>query len=74
MNRKPQYLYHGSPYLFDELIPQQAHGNCESESMLAIYAAETMEEVIPFALPIRWYPDTPEGKRDYQMELLIYTK
>lgn len=22
--------------------------------------------MIPFALPIRWYPDSPEGKRDFE--------
>lgn len=65
MNKKPEYLYHGSPYKFDLLIPQQAKGECELESKLAIYAAETIGEVIPFSLPIRWYPDTPEGKRAF---------
>lgn len=25
-----------------------------------------MDEVIPFALPIRWYPDTPDGKRNFE--------
>ena len=66
MNTKPQYLYHGSQYRFDILEPQPAHGACERESMFAIYAAETMEEVIPFALPIRWYPDTPDGRRAFE--------
>lgn len=66
MNAKPQYLYHGSQYRFDVLEPQPAHGACERESMFAIYAAETMEEVIPFALPIRWYPDNPDGKRAFE--------
>ncbi|MDE6873049.1 MAG: hypothetical protein K2P87_01120 [Lachnospiraceae bacterium] len=63
---KPKYLYHGSPYLFDRLIPQPASGACEQESLTAIYAAGSMEEVIPFALPIRWYPDSPEGRRDFK--------
>ena len=66
MNSKPQYLYHGSQYRFDILEPQQAHGACEHESMLAIYAAETLEEVVPFALPIRWFPDNPDGKRSFE--------
>lgn len=66
MNTKPQYLYHGSQYRLDVLEPQPAHGACERESMLAIYAAETLEEVVPFALPIRWYPDTPDGKRTFE--------
>lgn len=68
MNTKPEYLYHGSQYLFKVLKPQQASGQCAAESMLAIYAAETFREVIPFALPIRWYPDSPEGKRDFVCE------
>lgn len=68
MSIAPQYLYHGSQYKFDVIIPQQADGACERESRLAIYAAETIEEVIPFALPIRWYPDTPDGKRAFECE------
>lgn len=65
---KPEYLYHGSQYLFDKLIPQPASGACGRESLTAIYAAGSMEEVIPFALPIRWYPDNPEGRRDFKCE------
>ena len=65
---KPQYLYHGSQYLFDVIKPQQAHGENSQESQYAIYAAETMEEVIPFALPIRWYPDDPTGKKSFSCE------
>lgn len=68
MNTKPEYLYHGSQYLFDILKPRQANGQCEAESLPAIYAAETFREVVPFALPIRWYPDSPEGKRDFSCE------
>lgn len=68
MNTKPEYLYHGSQYLFDILKPQQANGQCGAESLLAIYAAETFREVVPFALPIRWYPDSPEGKRAFSCE------
>ena len=63
---KPQYLYHGSQYKFDILKPQQACGACEQESLLAIYAADSIEKVIPFALPIRWYPDDPSGRRDME--------
>lgn len=62
---KPAYLYHGSQYRFDTVEPRQAAGECERESRMAIYAAETVEEVIPFALPIRWYPDSPEGRRSF---------
>lgn len=65
-HKKPEYLYHGSQYLLDIIKPQIAKGNCKLESMTAIYAAETIKEVIPFALPIRWYPDTPDGKRVFQ--------
>lgn len=63
MDKKTSYLYHGSQYRFDMLLPQQANGASYSESQLAIYACETIDTVIPFALPIRWYPDSPEGKR-----------
>ena len=66
MTEKPKYLYHGSQYKLDILIPQQAAGGRDIDSLKAIYAAETMDEVIPFALPIRWYPDSPEGKRDFE--------
>lgn len=62
---KPVYLYHGSQYLFDVVKPHQAAGNYEKDSRMAIYAAENIKEVIPFALPIRWYPDSPEGKRNF---------
>ena len=59
---KPKFLYHGSQYLFDVVKPQQACGACAEESRLGIYAATTKEEVIPFALPFRFYPDSPKGK------------
>ncbi len=62
---KPMYLFHGSTMRFDRLEPQQAHGACEKESLMAIYAAESLQEVIPFALPLRWYPDEPGGKRSF---------
>ncbi|MBR6018757.1 MAG: hypothetical protein IK055_00900 [Lachnospiraceae bacterium] len=35
---------------------------------MGIYAAATMEEVITFALPFRWYPDSPEGKLSYDSD------
>lgn len=63
---RPEYLYHGSQYLFDKVMPHAASGRCEKESRRAVYAAETIREVIPFALPIRWYPDQPDGKRDFK--------
>ena len=59
------YVYHGSQYFFDVVCPQQARGATAKESQYAIYAAETIEEVIPFALPIRWYPDDPTGKKSF---------
>lgn len=27
-----------------------------------------MKEVIPFALPIRWYPDSPEDRREFRCD------
>ncbi len=65
----PQYLYHGSPYRFETLVPQQARGAKDTESLFALYAAEKPEWVIPFALPIRWYPDNPQGRRDFSCEI-----
>ena len=66
MKQKPQYLYHGSQSQIGVIKPMQAHGVCDAESQQAIYAAATMEEVIPFALPFRRYPDSPEGKRSFE--------
>ena len=61
---KIEYLYHGSQYLFDKLEPQQAFGlESEDGNKFGIYAYEYFEWVIPFALPIRWYPDNPNGGR-----------
>jgi hypothetical protein len=54
---KPEFLYHGSQYLFETLIPQQSNDQTEIGSQLAIYACEYINLVIPFLLPIRWYPD-----------------
>ena len=62
MKDKPKFLYHGSQYYFDIVKPQQAHGSCEAESKMGIYAVATKDEAIPFALPFRWYPDEPGGK------------
>ena len=62
---KPMYLFHGSTMRFERLEPMQAHGACEIESLKAIYAAESLHEVIPFALPLRWYPDEPGGKKSF---------
>lgn len=61
----PEFLYHGSPYLLDIIKPQPANGTCPAESLTAVYAARTIREIIPFALPIRWFPDTPSGKRSF---------
>lgn len=68
---KPEYLYHESQYLFDILEPQQARGANLQESRKAIYAGTKFEHVIPFALPIRWYPDDPSGKRDFSCEVCL---
>ena len=69
--KKPEFLYQGSPYLFDILEPQQARGANSQESQKAIYAGTKFEHVIPFALPIRWYPDDPSGKRDFSCEICL---
>ena len=47
--------------MFEILEPQQASGANPQESQKAIYAGTKFEPVIPFALPIRWYPDDPSG-------------
>lgn len=62
---KPMFLFHGSTVRLDRLEPRQANGECEKESLNAIYAAESLREVIPFALPLRWYPDEPGGCRSF---------
>jgi|GEM_PF-181155 Nucleoside 2-deoxyribosyltransferase. len=62
---KPEFLYHGSQYLFDVLIPQQSSDNTDTGSKFAVYACENFNSAIPFALPIRWYPDNPDGKRAF---------
>ena len=62
---KPMYLFHGSTMRFERLEPRQANGACEKESLMAIYAAENLRDVIPFALPLRWYPDEPGGKKAF---------
>ena len=60
---KPEFLYHGSQYVIETLIPRQAKDSGEIGSQLGIYACEHCEEVIRFAMPIRWYPDNPTGRR-----------
>ena len=64
--QKPQFLYHGSQYKLGIIKPQQACGASAQESLMAIYAADSIEKVISFALPIRWYPDDPSGRRDME--------
>lgn len=63
-----RFLYHGSQYKLDIITPHQAMGENQAESQYAVYAAESMDEVIPFALPVRWYPDNPQGKRAFECE------
>lgn len=58
----PMFLYHGSRYDLDVIKPQQAQDDTVQGSQLAVYAAKSAKEVIPFALPIKPYPDSPEGK------------
>jgi len=70
---QPNFLYHGSPYLFETLIPMPAKDNTQEGSQLAIYACEHFSHVIPFALPIRWHPDTPAGKRAFRCKYGITT-
>ena len=65
---KPMYLFHGSTMKLERLEPQQARGACERESLRAIYAAESLRDVIPFALPLRWYPDNPEGRKAFSCD------
>jgi hypothetical protein len=60
---KPEFLYHGSQYILENLIPKQAKDASKTGSQLGIYACEYPEEVIRFAIPIRWYPDNPTGRR-----------
>ena len=63
---KPTFVYHGSQSLFEVLKPYKAKDTTDKGSQFAIYACEHFDHVIPFALPIRWYPDNPLGRRDYQ--------
>ena len=71
---KAKHLYHGSQYLFDTLKPQQAAGlENENGDKFGIYAYEHFGWVIPFALPIRWYPDNPRGRRSFSCESGIVT-
>jgi len=60
---KPEFLYHGSQYVLQTLLPQQAADSSELGSQKGIYACEHSYETIRFALPIRWYPDDPSGKK-----------
>jgi len=63
---EPVFLYHGSQYYFEKIEPRKAGGQNERESLYGIYASEVFDWVIPFALPIRWYPDDPSGKRAFE--------
>ena len=67
---KPIYLYHGSPCLFPTVEPRTACGDgvTQTDMLTGIYAYEKFSWVIPFALPIRWYPDEPGGKRSFSCE------
>lgn len=51
--RKPQYLYHGSKYKVDILVPHKAKGLPEENGTeCGIYAYVEMNAVLPFALSI----------------------
>lgn len=65
---KPMYLFHGSRGRYDKLEPQKANGQCEKEAMTAVYAAESLRDVIPFAVPIRPYPDAPGGSYSFSCD------
>jgi len=60
---KPAFLHHGSQYILETLIPQQAKDSTPIGTQFGIYACEHWEDALRFALPIRWYPDNPAGKR-----------
>jgi len=62
---KPEFLYHGSQYIVETLIPKQANDSTEIGSQFKIYACKCWEEAVRFALPIRWYPDNPTGKKSW---------
>jgi hypothetical protein len=50
---KPEYLYHGSRYKVNILVPQQAKGSpSEKGDEYGIYAYEDKNMVIPFSLTI----------------------
>ena len=51
--KKIEYVYHGSPYLFDIVEPRQARGSKPEEALCAIYAYSEFDHVVPFALPKR---------------------
>jgi len=60
---KPEFLYHGSPLNLKILIPKQSNDGTELGSKLGIYACEHASEVLTFAIPKRWHPDNPGGRR-----------
>jgi hypothetical protein len=50
---KPKFLYHGSRYKVDTLLPHQANGSPEENGTeFGVYAYEKEEMVIPFSLTI----------------------
>ena len=54
--------------MFETLMPQCARDDTDVGSQFAVYACENFDAVIPFALPIRWYPDDPGGKRAFSCD------
>lgn len=54
---KPKYLFHGSPYLLDKLLPKQSHDDDENKSNedLAIFLFPMFRKVTPYALRNAFY-------------------
>ena len=51
---KHSYLYHGSQTLVDTIHPSQATGlGFEKEHLFAVYASQSRDFAIPFALPMK---------------------
>jgi len=54
---QPKYLFHGSPYLLDKLLPKQSHDDNENKSNedLAIFLFPMFRKVTPYALRKAFY-------------------
>ena len=58
-----RYLYHGSQYLLEKLIPRNDRDGQEQ----AVFATESVDIATLFALPIRPYPDTQDGRKAWTL-------